>query len=208
MCDQCWQDEKARRVVRQTPTPTRIIPEEPLELRTSRPGLRWITGHLAWLAEQRLPRFFLQTFFEKALCLAAGTTLVLLLGLPPRTDLAKMSDTSLVWLVVVVAPITETGLFQGLFGALGRTLRLGTWPQIALVWAPFALAHFLVGAGTGICAGVIGGFWLAYAYVGQRRHSFARAYFVTAGLHAATNSTIVLLQLLVRHHALAGPPAP
>lgn len=201
MCGRCWQDETARRLARPAESPSASVAEESLDLRSSRPGRRWITAHLAWLAEQRLSRFLVQTFLEMTLCLTAGTMVVVLLGLPSRTDLERMSDASLVWLVVVFAPITETGLFQGLFCALGRALRLGTWAQIALVWAPFALAHFLVGAGTGLCAGIMGGFWFAYAYVSQRRHSFARAFFITAGLHAANNGAIVLLQLLGRHHA-------
>lgn len=201
MCRRCWRaDAGARRTARSDPTPTDDDERaEPLHMESTRPGARWITRHLAALARLPPRRFLLRVYFEMIVTLGAATVAVALLPMRPRADLDAMNDATLFGMVVVIAPLTETLMFQALFGALGRRLHLGFWWQLVLAWLPFAVAHFAIGVGTGLCAGLVGGFWFAYAYITQRSHSFSRAYWVTAALHALNNGGAVVLLLLERH---------
>lgn len=209
MCRRCWRAEKAntaalqeRAALQEGAARAAEVPPELLPIALDRPGLRWVSRHFARLAALPPARFAFRLYAELlVLSLFVSIVVVGPWGLPDRTDLAAMDDATLFWGAVVVAPLGETLMFQSLFCAFGRMLRLGYWGQLVLVWAPFALTHFAVGIGTGLCAGIVGGFYFAFAYVTRRaqRRSFAEAYFVTAALHALNNALMVALMLLERH---------
>ena len=59
----------------------------------------------------------------------------------------------------------------------------------------FAAVHFIESALSGIAAGIIGGFYYAFAYAHWSRKSHSIAFKVTAGAHAMGNSLITVIQL-------------
>lgn len=130
--------------------------------------------------------------------LIISSALALLFDLSERTDLDSMSSWRLFVSAVVVAPFVETLIFQSFPVAIARGLRWGFWPQVALSNALFALAHFGVGAGTGIGAGLISGFYIAFTYVHWRETSFRAGLWMTTGVHALHNFVLIAIVLVDR----------
>ena len=69
---------------------------------------------------------------------------------------------------------------------------------IVAAMVPFALAHFLIGLATGVAAGIVGGFYLAFTYVNWRSESLSAALGMTIALHALGNALAILPLLLLR----------
>jgi hypothetical protein len=109
----------------------------------------------------------------------------------PRSDLDDMSATRLFVLACVIAPLLETLLLQSLPAMVARWFGAAFWPQIFILLIPFAAVHFLVSVVAGICAGIAGGFYLAFFYVHWRDISLGRAFFMTCAAHASYNFVIV-----------------
>ena len=121
------------------------------------------------------------------LSLLAAVVLKLVFHVPPRPPLPEHG----IWLllsVVVVAPFVETLLCQTIPVAVARLVGLGFWRQVIVSTAVFAGMHFLAaGIGSGIAAGVVGGFYIAFTYVRWREVSFRSALWMTSGSHALHN---------------------
>ncbi len=145
------------------------------------------------------PGFFWRTFFEYALVMTAANIVLLPFDFADRTDLIGLSPARLALEVIVFGPPLETLLFQALSHGIARALKRGPWARLAIVFAPFALAHFFVSVRTGVLAGGILGFYLALVYVVRRQHSFASAFWVTTGFHALSNSIALGLHLTFEH---------
>ena len=167
---------------------------------STRFGFRWITEHFSRGAKFGQWAYFFWMFFQLILLLGLAIRIVSLLRLPPRTNLNSLGDVALAFGGIVVPPLLETLLFQSLFCAIGRGLKLGFWAQVILVWIPFFLVHFGEGAGTAWCVGLVGGFFFSLTYVTKRAESLGRAYWMTVALHALNNSCALGLMLAARHH--------
>jgi hypothetical protein len=90
--------------------------------------------------------------------------------------------------IVVIAPIGETLLFQALPIYVARKFNAPFNRQIIISMAIFAGLHFLEGIPTGIAAGLVGGFYFAFTYTHWREKSMWTAFWVTAVSHAFNNS--------------------
>ena len=125
--------------------------------------------------------------------LAVSLGVILLLGLafelPDRTDLKGVTFTQLVCL----APLLETLLLQSLPVMVARAMGLGFRGQLLAAWIPFAALHFSAGVDTGICAGIVSGFYIAFTYTHWRQDSVGSAYWMTTGTHALHNLALVML---------------
>jgi hypothetical protein len=88
----------------------------------------------------------------------------------------------------LLVPLLETLLFQSLPVWVARRTTANTTIQVLAAWIPFAAAHFLNGIGPGLCAGIIGGFYLAFAYVVWTRRAHGQAIMVTTAIHGITNA--------------------
>lgn len=131
--------------------------------------------------------------------LAVIALLSVLFHLSPRSDLARMGAWSLLVNAVILAPFFETLLFQTLPVMLARTMGAGFWWQVFASIVPFALAHFTLSVGSGVGAGIVSGFYLAFTYVHWRQTSFRTALWMTSGLHALHNLVAVGVVLVSRH---------
>jgi hypothetical protein len=122
-------------------------------------------------------------FFLLLLSAVSWTTGI---DIPTRTDLDNETLGGLFVIIVVMAPIIETLLLQVLPVMIARKCGLTFWWQVALSATIFALLHFQLGVATGICAGVVGGFYLGFSYVTWREKT-GSGFWMTAGLHAVRN---------------------
>jgi hypothetical protein len=128
-------------------------------------------------------RFSLEGLFVP---LVVGIVLKLLFSFTPRHDL----PTGIKGLIsiIVLAPFLETLLFQSLPVMISRVLGFGFRGQLFAAWIPFAALHFLAGIGTGICAGIVSGFYIAFTYAHWRTVSLRSAFWMTCAYHALHNA--------------------
>lgn len=90
--------------------------------------------------------------------------------------------------VVVFAPILETLLLQSLPVRIAEIFTGKTDVLFLCAWLPFALLHFTNSFLSGIGAGLIGGYYIAFTYVVFLRRSHGQAFFATAAVHALGNA--------------------
>ena len=113
-----------------------------------------------------------------------------LLGIPGRE--MNLSFDVLMIAGVVVAPVLETLLLQALPVWIARLCKAGSSGQVIVSVVPFTIVHAIEGIGTGIAAGLLGGFYLAFTYVHWRERSRWQAFWVTAVSHAIHNAIAIL----------------
>lgn len=113
--------------------------------------------------------------------------LVILIGGPEREFLSWPVPTMLAF-ILVIAPVFETLLLQALPVAIARWLNAGFKVQILASLIPFTLLHLPEGIPAGICAGLVGGFYLAFTYVHWREKSLWTALWTTTVSHLIRNS--------------------
>ena len=94
--------------------------------------------------------------------------------------------------IVGIAPLFETLLFQALPIAIARWMKAGFKVQILASLIPFTLAHALEGIGTGVCAGLVGGFYLAFTYAHWIEKSVWTAMWTTAAAHFIRNGLLAV----------------
>ena len=148
-----------------------------------------------WLAEhfrayrQRTVGSFLWRITLEGLLISLGMAMLLTWGFnaASRTDLDESDLVGLFGELVLSAPIIETLFLQVVPIALARMMGLSFGGQIAMSMIPFALLHFPAGVGSGIAAGVVGGFYFAFTYAHWRNNSLWTAYWTTALSHALHN---------------------
>ena len=86
------------------------------------------------------------------------------------------------------APVEETVLFQVLPIEFFRFLGFPVGGQLVLSWFTFASLHYAGGGlGHGLGPGLVGGFYLASAYLHFRPYSWWGAVTATVGIHALHN---------------------
>lgn len=147
------------------------------------PSHGWIARHFRHLATLSMPRFVFRVAIESiAVSIAAALPLVWLL---PDTDSSR-EDLEFVE-AVIFAPLVETLLFQALLVRVAQFFTRRFWVLLIAGWIPFGMFHFVVGIGSGLIAGLMGGFYLGFSYAVWSRHSHVRAFLVTAGVHAIGN---------------------
>lgn len=107
-------------------------------------------------------------------------------------DISSTSGGELLFLGVIVAPLFETLIFQALPVWIARLYKAGFAVQLLSSIVPFFLAHVTEGLGTGLCAGLVGGFYFAFTYVHWRKISLWTAIWTTAVSHAIHNGLVIL----------------
>lgn len=158
-----------------------------------------VAEHFERLRQKPKGAFLWLITIERAIVSIAVMGPVWLIFSPaPRTDLDALPTFPLLAGICVLAPFFETLLSQVLPVAIARWRRWPFWAQVFFSIPFFALPHLPSGWGTVLAAGVIGGFYLGFTYARWREESFRSAFWMTAGMHAAHNTVIVVLMLLGR----------
>jgi hypothetical protein len=156
--------------------------------------MNWLRRHFARVEQlppgKYLVRVGLETF-GLSLC-------VLVLGMLLDADARRIDDLGLfIVSALFIAPWLETALFQWVPIAICRRLGAGRAMQIGVSLALFAVPHFVAASLTGFSAGLVGGFYFAFTYTTWRRHSAARAYWMTTAHHALYNGLLVALVVVL-----------
>jgi hypothetical protein len=114
--------------------------------------------------------------------------------LGPGSDIPHRLDSNplIVWKAVVLGPLLETLIFQSLPIGICRLLHFRAGVQMTASIALFFLAHLLQGVGSGICAGLVGGFYLAFTYIRWRHRSWWTAFWVTCASHVIHNGIVLI----------------
>lgn len=126
---------------------------------------------------------------------AAAILLFLLFDLEGRSDLPPPGWKLFVE-IVVFAPFFETIFLQTVPVAFARLLGWGFRGQLIAAWLPFAVLHFTVSVGTGVCAGVISGFYIGFTYAHWRQVSLRSAFWMTTATHALHNFISMVVALV------------
>lgn len=98
--------------------------------------------------------------------------------------------------IVVVAPLLETLLFQALPVFIARKCRTTLKTQIIVATIVFAVMHLAEGIAAFVAAGIIGGAYFGFAYAFWRQSSRSKAFWVTAGGHSIHNAIAFVLLLV------------
>ncbi len=96
---------------------------------------------------------------------------------------------------VFVAPVFETLLLQSAPIGIARLCGAKSGVQALSSIVPFFLGHLTEGVGTGLVAGLVGGFYYAVTYIRWRRVSWWSAFWVTAVSHGIHN--LLLLSVMM-----------
>ena len=140
--------------------------------------------------------FLLRLLLEQLLVTLVVGLLAAGLGIPSkeRTD-AEIPRFA--WQAILIAPWLETLLLQMLPISVARVCGASRRTQMAVSTALFALPHFVISPFTGLTAGLIGGFYFSFAYTHWRRHSLARAFWMTVAQHMLYNACVCGFVLLI-----------
>ncbi|MHC4642306.1 MAG: CPBP family glutamic-type intramembrane protease [Planctomycetota bacterium] len=112
-------------------------------------------------------------------------------------EILDWSAAEIFMVIVVLAPVFETLLLQALPIFIARKLKASFTVQVIASTVVFAALHFLEGIPTGICAGIIGGFYFAFTFAHWRDKSRWTAFWVTALSHAIHNAVAFVMLVLV-----------
>jgi hypothetical protein len=168
-----------------------------IDVASSPKALRWLLLHFHSY-RTRSPWSFCWRITIEAVVVSFGFGLLVAALFDPARRTVMDDPTMMVFLyVVIIGPFLETILFQAFPVFIARLCRVGFVGQMLFSMVPFALAHFSSGIGVGVCAGVVGGFYLAFTYVHWRQKSLWTALWVTAMFHVFNNSVRFLIKVLL-----------
>lgn len=162
-----------------------------------RPARRFFRGRFAWYRELSPWTFLVCITLESLLVSVAAAIIVRIFIREPELDVRiGLGPLSFFVMAVLVAPVLETLFCQTLPIAIVRRLRGPFALQVLVSTALFGGLHFLEGIGVGVAAGLVGGFYLAFAYAHWSHQSHWTAFWVTAGSHALHNYALFLILAL------------
>jgi hypothetical protein len=123
---------------------------------------------------------------------------VILVGLVNQSERGFTNEPlgKMLLLILVLAPVLETLLFQTLPIGVARLFKAGFKMQVLVSTIPFAAAHMLEGVTVGICAGLIGGFYLAFTYAHWIEKSAWKALWITTLSHFIRNSFCAVVLII------------
>jgi hypothetical protein len=165
------------------------IPVSQHEAFRERPARGSLTRH--FLRIVRLPPgWFIVRVAVESLVLRFVALFLLVLTVGHSSDSDPMEGGFL--LVAVAAPVLETLLLQSLPVRIAQFFTRRTTILFLCAWLPFGLLHFTNSFNSGIAAGLIGGWYLAFTYVVSARRSHWKAIVMTAAVHALGNAICYL----------------
>ena len=171
--------------------------------------MTWIRAHFQRYRQRKPWDFCWRISIEGLLVALVFAIPLMFLGLSLRE--IKVSFPILLFSAVVVAPVLETFIFQAFPVWIARLCKARFSVQVAASVIPFFLAHATIaGVGSGIAAGLISGFYLAFTYVHWREQKRWTAFWTTAVSHAIHNGILMILLAFVPEEigSHGRPPVP
>jgi hypothetical protein len=159
--------------------------------------MQWIYKHFEHHQNRTWWDFCWRTTLEKTLIAIIAAFCTEYFVTEPARSFGSSSKGQLIFYMVVLAPIVETFFFQAIPIGIARQFRTRLRTQILVSIVPFMLGHLVEGVGTGIAAGLIGGFYLAFTYATWvEKTTVGKAMLITVFCHALGNAIIVPIILL------------
>ena len=155
--------------------------------------MKWISEHFRRYRHRKPWDFCWRIAIEGTIVALAIAFILSICDLPDRE--IPFDFWTFLILGVVVAPILETLVFQAFPVWIARLCKARFSVQVVISVVPFFLAHAVEGIQTGIAAGLISGFYLAFTYVHWREKRRWTAFWVTAISHAIHNAIAISLAL-------------
>jgi len=155
--------------------------------------MKWIKEHFQRYRKRSPWDFCWRIAIEGTIAALTVSFIIEILGSTERV--IDLDLWSLLVLSVVAAPIYETLLVQALPVWIARLCKARFSIQIISSVVPFTILHAIEGIQTGVAAGLVSGFYLAFTYVHWREKSLWTAFWVTAVSHAIHNAIVVSLAL-------------
>jgi len=158
--------------------------------------LNWLRAHFE-KHRRRAPWDFCWRVAVEGVLVSIATVAILypVIGAPER-EFLKWPAASVIIIVLLLAPVFETLLFQAIPIALARRLQAGFRVQVLFSVIPFTLAHLPEGLAVGIGAGFLGGFYLAFTYAHWVEKSVWTALWTTMAAHAIRNTLPTAVAIL------------
>ena len=155
--------------------------------------MRWVKRHFQKYRERSPWSFCWRIAIEGTVVGLVVSALLALFDPPPRD--IPFGFGMFLFIGVVVAPIVETLLFQAFPVWIARMFKARFSTQVVASIIPFFLVHVVEGVQTGIAAGLVCGFYLAFTYVHWREKRRRTAFWVTTVSHAIHNAILIPLAL-------------
>ena len=153
--------------------------------------MKWIKEHFRRYRERSPWDFCWRIAIEGTIVVLVVSHIIEIFGLPERE--IDMDFWPFLFLGVVVAPIFETLVFQAFPVWIARLCKARFSIQVLSSVVPFTILHAIEGIQTGIAAGLISGFYLAFTYVHWREDRRWTAFWVTAVSHVIHNAIVIPL---------------
>jgi Type II CAAX prenyl endopeptidase Rce1-like len=155
--------------------------------------MTWITFHFQRYRKLTPWAFCWRIAIEGTLVALIACIIIGFLGLGGRE--VKMKASGFLFLGVLLAPVWETLIFQAFPIWIARRCNARFSVQILASVVPFFIAHALKGVTTGLAAGLLTGFYLAFTYAHWREQTRWTAFWTTAGSHAIHNGIVIPLAI-------------
>lgn len=156
-------------------------------------NMEWIKQHFLNYRKRRPWDFCLRITFEGLIISLAVAAILFIFGFNSFDN--KMGFRDFFFGAVIFAPVSETLIFQAFPVWIARHCYARFSVQILSSVIPFAFVHAFRNFTTGICAGLITGFYLAFTYVHWREHHRWTACWVTCVSHAIHNGVLLVMFL-------------
>ena len=155
--------------------------------------MKWIKEHFQQYRKRPSWNFCWRIAIEGTIITLAISFILEIFDLPERE--MPFGFWPLLFIGVVIAPIFETLLLQALPVWIARLCKARFSIQVVASMVPFLLLHAIESIQTGIAAGLVSGFYLAFTYVHWRENRRWTAFWVTAVSHAIHNAILIPLAL-------------
>jgi hypothetical protein len=155
--------------------------------------MKWIKEHFQRYRERPTWDFCWRIAIEGTIVALAVSFIIESLGVPSRE--IDIGFWPFLFFGVVIAPIFETLIFQAFPVWIARLCKARFSVQLLASVMPFTIVHAIEGVQTGIAAGVVSGFYLAFTYVHWREHRRWTAFWTTAVSHSIHNAIVIPLAL-------------
>lgn len=158
---------------------------------------RFIAAHFAAYRKRNKWPFFWRILVEGLLVPSALLVAIqAVFTLHSKSVLGATNSVPLFIGAVILVPAIETVLLQALPVMVARHFNAGFWVQVFASMALMVAVRFPFGVETGILAGAVSGFYLAFTYAHWQDESFNSALGMTAGVHAVHNLVVCLFAMV------------
>lgn len=161
--------------------------------------MNWVAGHFRRYLERKPWDFCWRIGVESTVVSLIAAALFAVVFSVPKREFLDLSLPVAFVVLLLVAPLIETLVFQAFPIFIVRVWKGSVRTQILVSTLLFSAAHFPEGIVTGVSAGVIGGLYFAFAYAHWRIQSRWQSFWITTVCHGIHNGIVFVLLVVFGH---------